>query len=47
MNDVLEIIATIFAGLGAIILLFITGGIVYEVKKGIFEDIRNRRANRK
>lgn len=47
MNDVLEIIATIFAGLGAIILLFITGGIVYEVTKGIFEDVGNRRANRK
>lgn len=47
MNDVLEIIATIFAGLGAIIMLFITGGIAYEVTKGIFEDIRNPRFNRK
>jgi hypothetical protein len=47
VNDVLEIIVTIFSGLAAIILLFIAGGIVYEVTKGIFEDIGNRRANRK
>lgn len=45
MNVVLEIFATIFAGLGVIILLFITGGIVYEITKGIFEDIGNRKVN--
>lgn len=47
MNDVLEIIVTIFAGLATIILLFIAVGIVYELTKEIFEDIGNRMANRK